>query len=466
MAWSDDHTGADWTATSFLNMFEEAIWERELAANYDASPGSPSTYSAGTDVQAATFLAGFQSRVEAIFSLFLNGDSTDVEGIDISSYDGFFTSTDFNTVLPYFSGASEGFDAISIDGWRRKRPREITGTNVLFDTQGNPIGDGDVAFCLSDSSIRRYDAPEDTYFLADPGVSPDILTSSAGVERTIEDNGTLEDQYGHPAVGGQVARADSDGLIYTFDGGSWVLEEDPEILPDRIPDPAFGLVSGQVVAGDIIGGWIFNDLRDMLNLLKATTAGASTDEVSITGHDSLTISASEAAAYAEADAAWTYNTQTGFGSIGGGVGAHQRVSITAEWNGFGVLQGFYPTVSSAKYDLDVTATTSHRDRDVTLFGAYQKITVVSPGDNTYAYDTQGNGDAPASQQISTLSSFSISSGSTTGATQVLAWDDTLIPPNYPTVDTSTHATTTKRSVLSWRIAGYIAVVEWDFAYGP
>lgn len=470
MAWNDDHTGADWTATSFLDMFEAAIWEREKAASYDASPGSPATCSAGTDVQIASFLSGLQARIEALLTAGVYFDGTPViDGVDITSYNGQLTAADLPEILNVFQSPAQGFAAASIGGWMRKRPREIATTASLFDTQGNIRADGDVARCLADGLVYQF-VGHPTYEWQPASAAPDLLVGEAGDERVIDDTSATEDQVGHPAEPGQHARSYADSQVYVYvDSVGWVEdEEDPDALPDRVTTGA-GVIFGRVQAGDYLGAWIFNQMRDILNLLTVSfeSIGSATP-VSLTRADGgSTLQSTEAAAYAAAIAPWDPGVDNAtlayLGSPGGSNFQHSYMSGT--WSG-GVFQGFLCGVASKKASVELLST-PHRDRTVYLFAAFSKATNADPGnpDFTWTYDTQTFAGAPATESLKIFTSVPLLAGTASTGAKSLSFDPDDIPPNYADIDTGTlPSASSKLEYVSWMTAAFGAAIEWDFTY--
>lgn len=105
---------------------------------------------------------------------------------------------------------------------------------------------------------------------------------------------------GSAFVNGQIARRGDNGFVYTRTAGAWVLS--PTAFPDIVTNYGFAQ------AGDLIGVWLYTELRDALNRMVWRKARATTfltgknKRTLLTGDD---VGATWAAAMPVAEAAWT-----------------------------------------------------------------------------------------------------------------------------------------------------------------
>jgi hypothetical protein len=194
-AWTDTiDESTDWSDLDFLSMFRDAVNERTRAANGAAIR----SFSLGNDVQHASHgslatIRYLQEEVDAVVGNYIPID-IDMSTLGESDSPAYTTAT-FRTAA-----------GLHADGWRRKRPREISSLSAAADTQGN---------------------------------------ARATNQRAIY----------------------TDGLVYKFNGTSWILDVGrPDTLDSDSAAPDH-VVPGYVTAGDYIGPWLFNELRDACNVL-------------------------------------------------------------------------------------------------------------------------------------------------------------------------------------------------------
>jgi hypothetical protein len=216
MGWPVSFTDADWAAVSFLNMFVDAATERGNAAGLVGF--SPTAVSAGDDVQNLAFI---QRYAVENFTAFAD-PSVDPAGHDPS--DG--TVYTYQYLADVFSAA--GLDPAH--GYERRRPREIDSTSATADIQGNAaaalqrayltIAPYGLFICVASGNWTR-ELTQD--------VGPDVLSNYSAAPDAVADFADTVDVDGNPVV------------------------------------------TGMQVSGDYIGPWIFEDVRDVLNVLTWTT---------------------------------------------------------------------------------------------------------------------------------------------------------------------------------------------------
>ncbi len=240
-------SSTDWSAQAFIDMFNQAVWERQRATQNRLSAGGPSyTYSpinVGDDVQLATLFSGWQSTISSIASRNANGGGwlkvapsalalTPYSTIGSQTWNGL---SDVMTSLGYSAGT-----------WTRKRPREISNTSSTSDTQGNARATNQVALNLAD------------------------------------------------------------GLIYKFNGSAWVATiADPiDLLSSTSAAPNAVSAGGTMQAGDYIGPWIFTELRDVIHALGASYLA--TDGTTAPFNNSLKVTTNAGTKYGRQSA--IYNT--------------------------------------------------------------------------------------------------------------------------------------------------------------
>lgn len=175
MAWADDYDapGYDIFAASVLNELVGAFNERDamlawVATFYISNPLS--TVAVGTDVQARSFWATLQSRVEGLSYHFINWVGASPDGAALST----LTTVEFPTDI---LGQS----------WTRKRPREID------DTLSPHLATlpGSAHWTPADGMLARHTVNGQTYVYAagswspsaNPfGALPDVITTEGPIE--------------------------------------------------------------------------------------------------------------------------------------------------------------------------------------------------------------------------------------------------------------------------------------------
>ncbi len=221
----------DWSAASFLNMFVSAYTERANGIGVVYGGGAPpaiASVNVGDDVQKGGFV---------VFSPSLSGFIGKLQGNAVGLATTYFLdpATARNGQTPtstgnYSMGQMNVYSQVSlftkIGGdtrgyWRRKRPREITSLSATTDIQSNAAGTGQLAWGTGTNSSSFH-------------------------------------------VGG----------LYQYSGSAWV-EVSPTMGPPDLLDSHAAApntvhitdAEGLILAGDYIGPWLFNELRDVFNAM-------------------------------------------------------------------------------------------------------------------------------------------------------------------------------------------------------
>lgn len=209
MAWNDTFDAStDWAALSFVRMFWDAAAERAAAAlvTFPTPIGSVAGLARpalGDDVQRRAFWAHLQEFVETNYYVFAN-----------QSYD-----------------------------------------------PGDPIPTATTGTVTSDSldlSAARWA----TLAAFRSAAALDAAGFSRKYPREFSDAASTTYADGSAFADGHRARRRDNGFTYDRVAGAWVLTSNP--VGD---DPDVVTAHGLMQPGDIIGPWIFNELRDCLNLM-------------------------------------------------------------------------------------------------------------------------------------------------------------------------------------------------------
>jgi hypothetical protein len=478
VAWTDtfDET-TDWSAVSFLNMFTTRLWEMAYAIN----PGIPPTFpvSAGDDVQGQSFIAGLQGYITPNILGFGGGNyirpTFDPNGqpADPLAGDAWIDLSPWWSGLPEVqaaAGYSDQLDAFgrtyaiseADTGWVRKKPRAIATTADTKDTDGNPISNGMRAELQFDGTL--YVRTAGVWVATDySGGPPDLLVSAPGNPRTITGTSDAFDTAGNAAVGGMRAELGAD--VYIYDGaGTWVLDAGTLVGADRLQTGS-GCAYGTCQAGDYIGPWIWNQLRDVLVAIgKRTDFIPSTSDQSVgvgeSHYDDITgsepVFTTEAAAYADASGRWTYGA--------GGSGSQAIVTMSSQ----GTVHSQFPSIVANEDSagaLYTVSTADHVAKTIHFIGAFH-----APGDSPLGfldvYDGQGEaGAAAAEDTFNTWESVPVAAGTTDGSSFFPT--SFAPPPNYtdlPQEDPAQPDYVVTRT--GFEVGQTRAIIEWDFTYGP
>lgn len=242
---------------------------------------------------------------------------------------------------------------------------------------------------------------------------------------------------------GHLARCQADWKIYSRTAGAWVLTTDT--TGDTVT--AYGLM----VAGDYIGEWCFNELRDALNLLERTKRPSGfTTKVTRTAYNGVWYS-TLAAAIAASEALWPASGYL----IDANILAAAQITRSHPDN------VFYPNMRQAAIGHNSSKVTASVNGivpvecDVWLF--FQK----APSAYEATYDNQGDHLASENTYWKWQSSITLS-----GITQWVSAqfsDVTTIPPTWG----SEPAAPPAYNQITYMVTGYlasdpIAIATWTF----
>ncbi len=410
--WNDaNFIGADWQSCAFLNMFDQAVWEREYAVNLFvfARTAFSGTFSVGIDLQGTTAtgsnanaIARLQTRLQDaggfIPSTF---DPTALAATNLATVTGaaiyrFSGTTGTNIFVA--AGYPEG-------GWRRKLDRRVQGATNTADIEGNTAATGQVAWLYGTSasnaigiaSLARYNG---TSWTATAGVRPDLLSSDQA-------------SPGSASVG----------------------------ICKR---------------GDTMGEWCWRQMRDVANLMSRTSTPSLGFDFShgdlpstwygagFTGYQTT-----YAAAIAAANAAFVSH---GVGPLG-----NQRAGQVSEiiYDTFDFTPGQYAAELSAVSTTSRATVPNHVNR---TFNFYLGV-LLPPGGGGQIVSFDAQTSAYSLGQVTKWSTI----GATTALNVVTAelFDATIAPPNFHSAPTSNSS-----FEIGWVVGDVVCLVDWQFTYGP
>lgn len=390
MAWNDVHDeNTDWSAKAFLDEFWTAWHERETVAALIAMPGSPLLPADGAEVQRATSTA--PTLTSSAFSwTYLQGR---LETICTSYVDKALAAGDITMAasIMYTLATWRTEAGIHASGFRRRRPREITSTSALTDTQGNARATGQKAYLNSEG-------------------------------------------------------------VYEFNGTAWVSSTGgPDTLdsdsaaPNHVPH-------GVMSAGDYIGWWIFNEVRDGINALHWTRIDFSRTQLeSEVGGRNMTRVATWADAKTFAEARWDEVGMNGTllaaysnGSQNGTFGSTQYAAL---------IHG-----GRAKYQ--ATGIPTHYAKSVELyFGAHK------PSGTNVTWST--NGDDVVEDLYHLQETFALAAADTATAESDWVGHTPLTKPAWvaqPAFNSELSEGWIADGVGSFYTTPVLGIVKWTFAY--
>lgn len=329
IAWTDAWSaGLQWSSLAFMQQLEEAAWERwqaslrpAFAESGDTPPVLTSMYSAGANVAGSADLATIQGWVSDAATAFLNPsfDPTTISGLTNSSSN------------PWASAAWASADAVAIaagyseGAFRRKCRRIVTDPTAITDGEANTLANGMVAWLQSSPSGPML--AEMQTAITDPASAPTLTPQATGgvlpsgdyyaqytwwtgVGETLPSPeamvtippGTVTGSivitlpsvptgalraflYLNSFSGGECYNDSTDATSYVipritpFVTGvpaanltNWKFVDQggaPDLLSSDQAAPA-AAAPGTSKSGDIIGIWIFLQIRGMLNLMLKT----------------------------------------------------------------------------------------------------------------------------------------------------------------------------------------------------
>lgn len=363
------------------------------------------TFTSATDASAVTFGQMFADAInERIVAFNARAVSPLTEFDDVEAGDDFQDRTDGST-FNWGAAQQRVYDLL-----------EATLTAFPFAGWADPdqVFDGDTPSASTDYEFVWADA------LARAGVNASGFTRKYPREiANTSAAGTLND----------IARNLDDGKVYKHNGSAWVRwTADP---PDTLE--AYGFA----VAGDYIGPWIFNELRNVINTMTRIVADAIWDTATVyhgSGSD---------ATWANAKTAADANYPSGAAPD---TGAHR---YTRGYNGGSFFADTY--TGQATMTVDGMATSISHDVDF-----------YARADTPYTGSFSNLGDGPGTGWASaTLSKFDTITSSTADELTSDTVGSTTKAATWAAEPTSGNYT-----YLGYMLNIPLAVITYDFQYGP
>lgn len=485
MGWNDTFTAAtDWTAISHIEMFWLAMNERKTAlgqsTNHVPIAGADVQY-AGTGQPGSTTgsfsVRYIQDWITTNCSSFSDASITlPHAGTSDAWTDGYTTATLY---------AAAGINA---SGFTRKYPREFIGNGKVHrvDLSGgaDPTGGTwvlnilgasltglawNIAAATLQTAIRailvtgastvtviksgfQYTItyPEKAGDVTTPTVDDSGLTNAGTQTTTITTvtnwNATATVYTdGSAFSNGHRARSTTSGYVYDRTGGAWVVTSNPTgAAPDVIT------AYGKQVAGDYIGPWLWNELRDAIKLLKRVC------------HDLSMISYDEEAGSFQTSVSWAAvvaGVAADFGTAGysGGPvaryqGAHSAVSGTFSGSAVSTEFALQRTSWVDRFPATIRFVVCTRAYEYPL-GGYTSI--------GFVFDANGTPFVEDTWAVVHSTSQSGAGGTSNIQSSLFGDKDTI--PNTTADPTATGSDRLKSS-RGWEHLGDKMVVDYDFTY--